>query len=256
VRDHDCTSIAGVPYTYQMLERIGYRDMSLPSVRTMLQAGGALDRELAQTYGEHMRMKGGRFFVMYGQTEATARIAYVPPDRLEDKPGSAGIAIPGGHLRIDPIAGVGPRERAVGEVVYEGPNVMMGYAEDAEDLGDGDVLGGVLHTGDIGYLDDEGFLFLIGRSKRIAKVFGMRINLDEVETMLRESGPAAVIAGDDVIRGYCAFGTVDSVASLRDSLSRRLRIHRSALDLRHVAAIPVTTSGKVDYRELERWITG
>jgi acyl-CoA synthetase (AMP-forming)/AMP-acid ligase II len=256
VAEHGCTSIAGVPYTYQMLERIGYRDMELPAMRTMLQAGGALDRRLTALYGEHMASKGGRFFVMYGQTEATARIAFVPPDRLAEKVGSAGIAIPGGRLRIDAAAGRELGQPASGEVIYEGPNVMLGYAECGEDLSAGDELHGILRTGDIGYLDDEGFLFLTGRSKRIAKVFGLRINLDEVEAMLRESGPAAVIASDDVIWGLCAFGTPDSVAELRESLSRRLRIHRSALDLRHVADIPVSSSGKVDYREIERWIEG
>jgi acyl-CoA synthetase (AMP-forming)/AMP-acid ligase II len=256
VAERGCTSIAGVPYTYQMLERVGYRDMELPTVQTMLQAGGALDRRLIVLYGEHMVSKGGRFFVMYGQTEATARIAFVPPDRLAEKVGSAGIAIPEGRLRIDASAASEPSRPASGEIVYEGPNVMLGYAEHVEDLSAGDELHGVLHTGDIGYLDDEGFLFLTGRSRRIAKVFGLRINLDEVESMLRESGPAAVIASEDVIWGWCAFGTPESVAELRVSLSRRLRIHRSALELRHVAEIPVSSSGKVDYREIERWIQG
>ena len=244
VAEYRCSSVAGVPYTYQMLERIGYRDMDLPSVHTMQQAGGALDRRLTSLYSDHMNRKGGRFFVMYGQTEATARIAFVPPDRLPGKLGSAGMAIPGGHLRIDVTGGAEPGQPAIGEVIYEGPNVMLGYAERQKDLKSGDELGGVLRTGDIGYLDDEGFLFLTGRSKRIAKVFGLRINLDEVELMLRESGPAAVIASDDVIRGFCAFGTDESVAELRESLSRRLRIHRSALDLRRVADIPVSTIGQ------------
>jgi acyl-CoA synthetase (AMP-forming)/AMP-acid ligase II len=230
--------------------------MDLPSVHTMVQAGGALDRGLTQVYADHMRRKGGRFFVMYGQTEATARIAWVPPERLDEKLGSAGTAIPGGRLWIDPSDGGGSAEPVTGEVVYEGPNVMLGYAERREDLAAGDELEGVLRTGDIGFLDAEGFLYLTGRSKRIAKVFGLRINLDEVELMLRESGPAAVIASDDIVWGLCAFGTEESVARLRDELSRRLRIHRSALDLRHVADIPVSASGKVDYREVERWILG
>jgi acyl-CoA synthetase (AMP-forming)/AMP-acid ligase II len=255
VREHGCTSIAGVPYTYQMLERVGYRDMDLPSMRTMQQAGGALDRKLTAIYGEHMLRKGGRFFVMYGQTEATARIAWVPPDRLLEKLGSAGVAIPGGRLRIEPPEGMEAGSPPTGEVIYEGPNVMLGYAERRGDLQAGDQLQGVLRTGDIGYLDDDGFLFLTGRSKRIAKVFGLRVNLDEVELMLRESGPAAVIAGDEAIWGFCAFGSEASVMELRETLSHRLRIHRSALQLRHVSHIPVTASGKVDYREVERWMT-
>ncbi|MGD8487345.1 MAG: AMP-binding protein [Chloroflexota bacterium] len=254
VTEHRCTSLAGVPYTYQLLERVGYRDMDLPSVDTMQQAGGALDRSLTQRYSEHMGAKGGRLFVMYGQTEATARIAYVPPERLPEKLGSAGRAIPGGTLRIDGAGSSSNDRPASGEVIYEGPNVMMGYATQRADLAAGDELGGVLRTGDIGYLDDDGYLFLTGRSKRIAKVFGLRINLDEVELMLREHGPAAVVAGDESLRGFCGFGTDDSVLELKSSLSRRLQLHPSALDLRRVDSLPVTSSGKIDYREVERWV--
>jgi acyl-CoA synthetase (AMP-forming)/AMP-acid ligase II len=248
-----CTSLAGVPFTYQMLERAGFRDLQLPSLRTLQQAGGALDARLARTYADHMNDRGGRFFVMYGQTEATARISFVPPDRLLDKLGSAGIAIPGGRLRIDAGTIDGDSGGRAGEIVYEGPNVMMGYATTREDLRLGDELGGVLRTGDIGYLDEDGFLFLIGRSKRIAKVFGLRINLDEFETVLREHGPAAVVGGDDVIWGFCGFGTDESVAALARTLARRFGLHHTTVRLKHVETIPTTAFGKIDYQQVQRW---
>ena len=249
----ECTSLAGVPFTYQMLERAGFRDLHLPSLRTLQQAGGALDVNLARTYADHMNGRGGRFFVMYGQTEATARISFVPPDRLLDKLGSAGIAIPGGRLRID-FGTMEESGRRAGEIVYEGPNVMMGYATTRADLRLGDELGGVLRTGDIGYLDEDGFLFLIGRSKRVAKVFGLRINLDEFEAVLREHGPAAVVGGDDVIWGFCGFGTDESVAGLARSLARRFALHHTTVRLRHVETIPTTAFGKIDYQQVQQWI--
>lgn len=254
-----CTSLAGVPYTYQMLERVGFREMDLPALRSLQQAGGALDRRLTEVYRDHMSRRGGRFFVMYGQTEATARIAYVPPFRLADKLGSAGIAIPGGLLRIvseaDADATGANGASSTGEVVYEGPNVMLGYASSAADLARGDDLHGVLQTGDIGYLDDEAFLYLVGRSKRIAKVFGRRVNLDEVEAMIREWGPAAVVGGGDTIWAFCAFGSADEVEGVAHEIAARLRIHHSALRCRRVEAIPTTDSGKVDYRAVQGWIT-
>jgi len=255
-RRNGCTSIAGVPFSYQLLERVGFREMDLPALRTMQQAGGALDRRLTEIYARFMADRGGRLFVMYGQTEATARIAYVPPHRLAEKLGSAGIAIPGGSLEIDPETVELRVGVSVGEVVYRGPNVMMGYASCPEDLELGDMLGGVLRTGDIGRLDGEGYLFLVGRSKRIAKVFGHRINLDEVEARLREHGPAAVVGGQDSIWGFCEFGTEESVAELAASLARDLRLHHTAIRLRRVDAIPTSASGKIDYRAVEAWVTG
>lgn len=257
---YECTSLAGVPYTYQMLERVGFREMTLPSLHTLQQAGGALERRLAEAYGVFMANRGGRFFVMYGQTEATARIAYLPPDRLSEKLGSAGVAIPGGRLSIEPTdagpAGVETIDgHTIGEVIYQGPNVMLGYADGPSDLARGDELGGVLRTGDMGYLDDDGFLFLTGRSKRIAKVFGLRVNLDEMETRLRELGPAAVVGGQDRIWAFCAFGSEETVATLAESFARDYRLHRSALSFRHVDEIPATSSGKTDYRLVDAWTT-
>jgi len=252
-----CTSLAGVPYTYQMLERIGFRRMALPSLRSLQQAGGALDRRLIGLYRDHMAQRNGRFFVMYGQTEATARIAVVPPDRLIDKLGSAGLPIQGGRIRIvlDPDhEDVNADAEATGEVVYEGPNVMLGYASTADDLALGDDLHGVLRTGDIGRLDADGFLFLVGRSKRIAKVFGHRLNLDEVESMVRELGPAAIVGGSDAIWAFCAFGTPEDVDAVARAVAAKLGIHHTGLRFRHVDAIPTTDSGKVDYRRVQEWV--
>jgi acyl-CoA synthetase (AMP-forming)/AMP-acid ligase II len=208
---------------------------------------------------------------MYGQTEATARMAYVPPEMLDIKLGSAGIAIPGGRFSVaggeaasevedggevvagsDAVAGGTPS----GEIVYEGPNVMLGYASGADDLRLGDVMGGVLRTGDLGYVDADGYVFLIGRSKRIAKVFGIRVNLDEVELMLQAHGPAAVVGADSAVWGFCAFGDEDELSRLRTQLARELHLHHSAVHLSLLDEIPRSGSGKVDYAALERRAEG
>lgn len=226
VRRHAVTSFAGVPYAYAMLERIGMRDMDLPHLRTMTQAGGRLAPEVAARYATR-----ARFFVMYGQTEATARIAYVPPERLADKPGAIGIAIPDGRLSVDD-----------GELVYSGPNVMQGYATTRADLARGDELAGILRTGDLGRADDEGFFYVTGRAKRIAKVYGQRINLDEVEAAV--DGPAGAIAGDDRIDVFAERG-----ADAR-ALAARFRVPPRALGVHQIERLPVKGSGKIDYAAL------
>jgi acyl-CoA synthetase (AMP-forming)/AMP-acid ligase II len=226
VRRHEVTSFAGVPYAYAMLERIGMRELALPALRTLTQAGGRLDPAVALRFADR-----ARFFVMYGQTEATARIAYLPPERLAEKAGSIGIAIPGGALRVED-----------GELVYQGPNVMLGYAEQRADLARGDELGGVLPTGDLGHADDDGFFYVTGRRKRIAKVYGQRINLDEVEAAV--DGPAGAVAGDERIEVFAERG-----ADAR-ALAERFRLPARAIRVHAVERLPVQGSGKVDYAAL------
>src|SRR5205085_377478 len=135
-----------------------------------------------------MAAAGGRMFVMYGQTEAGPRMTTLPPGRLAAKLGSVGAAIPGGALASQTAGGETTQPQITGEVIYRGPNVMMGYAETAAELARGDDNGGRLATGDLGYLDADGDLWLTGRSKRIGKVFGVRVQLDDLERALA-NGP-------------------------------------------------------------------
>ena len=157
----------------------------------MTQAGGGLRSDLIRSFYERTAHARCRFFVMYGQTEATARIAYVPYERLGEKFGSIGIPIPGGHLSL------GRREDSdAQELIYQGPNVMMGYADSANDLAVGDQQHGTLRTGDLATADSEGFFYLTGRLKRFAKLFGHRISLDDIEKDLEERYPIQVAATD------------------------------------------------------------
>lgn len=251
VRDLRCTSFAGVPYSYQLLERIGFDRFELPNLETLTQAGGKLDDGRVARFQGLMAARGGRFFVMYGQTEATARIAVLPSDALPQKLGSAGMVIPGGRLEIE-VDGV-PAERpgVAGEIVYSGPNVMMGYATGRPDLSRGDELGGRLHTGDLGYLDADGYLYISGRTKRISKVSGYRVDLDEVEARLAPNGPTAVVGTDEVIVAFCEYGDEGSLQRLRMDLARELSLHYQAIQFRRVEELPRTPSGKVDYPALE-----
>ena len=136
------------------------------------------------------------------------------------------------------------------EIVYRGPNVMMGYAESRQDLALGDVLGGVLRTGDLGYLDGDGCLFLTGRRKRDAKVFGLRLNMDEVEEMLRTHGPTAVVAGDEKLVIYCEHGDAEAFARYTKDLSTRLKLHAAAFEFHRLPQLPLNANGKIDYPKL------
>jgi acyl-CoA synthetase (AMP-forming)/AMP-acid ligase II len=240
-RKYRCTTYSGVPYSYQILRRLDFEKLDIPSLTTLTQAGGKLHTDLVSRFHKLMADRGGRMFVMYGQTEATARIAVVPADRLIEKLGSAGRAIPGGSLSIE----------SGGEVVYSGPNVMMGYAQNRADLALGDTLLGCLKTGDIGHLDEEGFLYLSGRGKRDAKVFGLRLNMDEVEDMMRLHGPTAVLSAGEKLVLFCEHGDTDSFSSYSRELSSKLKLHASAFQFRRVEKLPLNANGKIDYKQLE-----
>ncbi len=250
VRELECTSFAGVPYSYQILNRLGLEGLKVPTLHTLTQAGGKLNSDLVAKFSEQMRTRGGRFFVMYGQTEATARIAILPSDSLPEKLGSAGRAIPGGTIRIEDEKGDGVPAGTPGELVYRGPNVMMGYATCRQDLALGDVQSGRLRTGDMASIDTDGFIFMAGRAKRDAKLFGLRINLDEVEDLLRKHGPTAVVSRDEKLRIFCEYGDEPLFEQYRRDLAGQLQIHYQAFEFVRVTKLPTTGSGKIDYQSL------
>jgi acyl-CoA synthetase (AMP-forming)/AMP-acid ligase II len=256
VADYKITSLAGVPYHYEMLKRLRFDPAKYPSLRTITQAGGKLREDLVTEFNDKMVAAGGRMFVMYGQTEAAPRMATVPAGKLAEKLGSAGLALPGGVFAIRTEDGAETTEPGVvGEVLYRGPNVMMGYAESEAELADGDSRGGVLETGDLGRLDADGYLFITGRLKRIGKVFGNRVNLDDLEQMVRGSQldtgvVAAVPAGDKVVVWLEDRGA-DTRKAVARELAEKLHLHVSGFDVREIGALPLLASGKVDYRSLE-----
>lgn len=253
IRTHRATSFSGVPYAYQVLRRLGLDKVDVPSLRIFTQAGGKLDTANIAHFHEQITARGGTFWVMYGQTEATARITVLPTEELPRKLGSAGKAIPGGKLSIKTETGeVTTASRAAGELIYEGPNVMMGYAEKREDLSKGDELRGRLETGDRAFLDDEAFVYVVGRAKRDAKLFGLRINLDELEAFVKKSGPAAAVGAGDRVVIFCEFGNDERLRQIRQELSTLMQIHSSAIQLCRIDQLPIKPSGKINYEELQQ----
>ena len=238
----EVTSMAGVPYTYAMFERLRLREMDLPKLKTLTQAGGHLKPDLQETYAKWAKETGRRFFVMYGQTEATARISYLPPERCLDKPGSIGIPVPGGRLELEND----------GEIIYYGPNVSLGYATCMEDLARPDDNHGRLETGDIGYKDEEGYFYISGRKKRFIKLQGKRISLDQVQETLQKvfAEDDIVCTGEDdkvlIVWSAADIDENDVLALFEDKMGIRGRM----IDIRRVSKIPRNPSGKVVYKEL------
>jgi acyl-CoA synthetase (AMP-forming)/AMP-acid ligase II len=244
-----CTSFAGVPYMYELLRRLNLNPAVRPTLRTLTQAGGKLRPELIEWYRRSATRQGKRFYVMYGQTEATARIAYVPPRRLREKIGSVGVPVPGGDLRLEPVDGM----PGANQLVYAGPNVMLGYADRPQDLLLGDVQHGVLATADLGRRDAEGYFYLTGRLRRMAKLFGKRIHLGDVEEEVERSFPCRAVASDRgnklglLIEAYGAL----QLAAVRRHVARFLSVRPHAVGVELIHQIPMTASGKKDYHALD-----
>jgi acyl-CoA synthetase (AMP-forming)/AMP-acid ligase II len=248
--EQSVTSFAGVPYMYETLHRLRFEPASHPTLRTYTQAGGRLRPDLIAHYHARATQTGARLLVMYGQTEATARISYVPPERLSEKIGTIGVAIPGGRLRLETLDG---ENGSAAQLVYEGANVMMGYAESLSDLGLGDVQHGVLRTGDLATVDQDGYFTIVGRLKRFTKLFGRRVSLEDVERELESTFPVRAIAtdaGEQLGVHVAADGQVGD-ADLVAHLAQFLAVPPSAIKLRRVSELPLTTTGKKDYKAAE-----
>jgi len=250
-----CTNISGVPYSYELMERVGLRRAALPKLRFMTVAGGRMPAELAETYRLHLAARGGRFFVMYGQTEATARIAYVPPQALADNADTIGIAIPGGTLGLVDAEGKAVETVGqVGELVYAGPNVMMGYATVAGDLAKGHEHA-VLRTGDLAERRPNGFFRIVGRLKRISKIGGLRISHDAIEHALGQKGMVAAVSGDDR-RLVAAFTSDHRARDVRIAMIAASGLGGLHVEAVKVDALPRLPSGKVDHQAIARMRAG
>ena len=181
----EATSFTGVPYSYELLMKMRFTRMDLPNLRIITQGGGKLTPEMFHALAQYAQDKGKQFIATYGQSECTARMAYLPAELAMTKTCSIGVAEPGGQLSIIDNDGNETFDgEATGEMVYRGENVTLGYAYLAEDLTKGDENHGVMHTGDLARRDADGCYFIVGRLKRFLKIFGLRIGLDEVEQMI------------------------------------------------------------------------
>lgn len=248
------TSFGGVPYTYEMLDHLHFYRMKLPSLRTMTQAGGKILPELHEKFAKYAEEQGKKFVVMYGQCEATARMGYLPSEKAVEKKGSMGIVIPGGKFRlIDADGKEITTPLTTGELVYEGKNVTLGYAEKGEDLALGDEKNGVLETGDMAQFDEDGYYYIVGRKKRFLKIYGNRVNLDEVDRLIKgEFEIEAASAGVD--DHMYIFVTDEKKADpVREYVINKTKLNPAAFKVIVIDEIPKNDSGKTLYKELTKY---
>lgn len=251
----EATSFGGVPYTYEMLERLRFFRMELPSLRYMTQAGGKLTPELHKKFAEYAEQKNVKFIVMYGQCEATARMGYLPAEKSLEKYGSMGIAIPGGKFKLIDVNGNDITEPHVtGELVYYGSNVTLGYAECGQDLIKGDERFGELCTGDMAQFDEDGYYYIVGRKKRFLKIYGNRVNLDEVDRMIKTKFDNIEVASAGIDDHMYIFVTEERYANdVVKFVVGKTGLNPAAFQSIVIDSIPKNDAGKTLYKELAKY---
>ncbi len=254
LKEAEATSFGGVPYTYEMLDKLRFYRMKLPSLRTMTQAGGKITPELHEKFAAYAKEQGKNFVVMYGAAEATSRMGYLPPEKAVEKKGSMGIPIPGGvfHL-IDADGDEITTPHTTGELVYEGRNVTLGYAEKGEDLLLGDERYGCLETGDMAQFDEDGYYYIVGRKKRFLKIYGNRVNLDEIDRLIKGEFEIEV-ASAGVDDHMYIFVTDEKMAEpVREFVISKTKLNPVAFKSIVIDEIPKNESGKTLYKELTKY---
>jgi acyl-CoA synthetase (AMP-forming)/AMP-acid ligase II/peptidoglycan/LPS O-acetylase OafA/YrhL len=249
-QSNECTSLALVPYQFDFLDKVGFETMKLPSLKYITQAGGRLAADKIEEYACLSEKCGWKLFVMYGQTEAAPRISYIPPEDLLNNVDAIGRPVPGGEIvLLDDHGEEITAANKIGELVYRGPNVMLGYAEDRQHLmAPRDTT--ELRTGDLALQKTNGYFKIVGRLKRFIKLYGLRINLDDVETYLASEGHRVYCSGTDMLLVVFYVNNVDE-AAITSALSTKYNIQKSHIAFRQLPSIPLLASGKINYRQLK-----
>jgi acyl-CoA synthetase (AMP-forming)/AMP-acid ligase II len=206
----------------------------------MTQTGGILNQALRQEIVRYVTTYNKQFIAQYGQTEAAGRMAWLPQEQLLSKPASIGRPIKNGRFEID---------AATSELIYYGPNVFGGYANSPADLSSWHETD-KLYTGDIARQDEDGYYYITGRIKRIIKLFGTRLNLDEVELMLKNALGGQTVVCTGINDKYLLVSHVNEQLepeTIKQLLKEKLNIHPTAVQVKYLPTMPLTPNGKIDY---------
>ncbi|WP_022765830.1 AMP-binding protein [Butyrivibrio sp. XPD2006] len=253
LNDNQVTSITNIPYTYELLYKLRFLNREYPSIRIITQGGGKLKDEIYHAFAEYAQRTCKKFIPTYGQTEGTARMAYLPAEYSLTKTGCIGKAIPGGRLYlIDENGDKITEPDVMGEMVYEGPNVTLGYALSPEDLALGDERHGVLKTGDMVKMDSDGFFYIVGRKKRFLKLNGHRVGLDECEQIIKGAFDVDCACTGTDKKLMCYVDEDSSIEEIRRHLSEVTGLNYMYFEVRCLDKIPRSSTGKILYSSLNK----
>jgi acyl-coenzyme A synthetase/AMP-(fatty) acid ligase len=248
LKEQKATVFTGVPYSFEIISKLRFTRMDLPDLKIISQGGGKLNPSLFNDFAEYAERTGKKFIATYGQTEGTARMAYLPAEFAKTKIGSIGKAIPNGNLfLIDDNGNEILNPNVPGQMVYSGLNVTLGYAYSGDDLQKGDERNGVLPTGDIAVKDKEGFFYIVGRISRFLKLYGVRIGLDELEHLIVQNfGVETVCTGDDEkMKIYVT--NKDILEEVASFVIHKTSLYHQAFEVVYIPTIARNDVGKIIY---------
>ena len=246
---HKVTNFAGVPYTYEILNKINFYNKNLKYIKFITQAGGNLNDEVKKNIIEKFTTKSKKFYVMYGAAEATARMSYLPTLNLKNKIGSIGVPIPGGKFWLTNHKGERiTKTNDSGELMYSGKNVALGYAKNFKDLSKGDENKGILKTGDIAFRDKDSFYYITGRKDRYVKIFGNRVNLAELEKNISKLGVVSICK---FINGFIKIfiKSTKEEEILKANIKNLSNLHLSIFKIKLVNELPLNKNYKLSYND-------
>ena len=253
MKEERATSFTGVPYSFEILNLMRFFRMDLPDLTLLTQGGGRMPKELNLKFAEFCRDNGKQWIATYGQSECTARMAWLPPMWAIEKVGSIGMAVPNAELSlIDMDGNPITTPNTEGEMCYRGKNVTMGYARQREDLLLGDERHGFIRTGDLAYFDEDGCYYIVGRMGRFLKLFGMRVGLDECERIVKGKFPnleCACVGTDEKMIVYLSDEAYKT--QVKEELVNRLKLVASSFEVRIIDEIPKNEAGKILYAKLD-----
>ncbi|REC45323.1 AMP-binding protein [Chryseobacterium pennipullorum] len=244
MEEYGYSTLGGVPYLYENLNRIGFFRKDSPSIRYFTHTGGVINAELRKTIFSYCHEFGKDFFAQYGQTEAGGRMAYLTTDGLLEEETSIGTPVKGGNFSIDPDTD---------ELLFSHSSIFGGYANTLADLATYEQ-SSVLHTGDTARKGPNGIYYITGRIKRIMKLFGIRLNLDEVEFILKNElkGNTFVCLNSNDKKIVVLYDNPDvDPQVITETIKNKLRINPQYVRTERIESFPLSQNGKINYPLLQ-----